>query len=292
MRISSFLMYSNATRNVNKNRQQYLEAQEVLITNRRLNRPSDDPIGAARALELHKRLGGFGQYLRNIDQSRTFLDQTEIALTSVSEALQRIKELAVDINSATSGPAEYQAAAKEVANLFDEILRAANTKVGNRYIFAGYETMSPPFDDLGNYSGGIGDAIEVEINDNAFIQINFTGDEVFKSPIDIFQVVSDVQTAIQSGDQTAISAQLRDISDALDQVLSTLAATGARSNQLDIAETNNFELIEAYTAILSNIEDADIVAATTEFTKCEQIFQATLEVSSRILNQSFLDFFR
>ncbi len=292
MRISTNMMYANANNNVNKNREQYLAAQEVLITQRKINRPSDDPIGAARALELQKRIDAFEQYNRNIEQARQFIDQTEIALSSVTESLERVIELGVDVNSPELGPGEYEAAAQEIENIFDELVRASNTKIGNRYVFAGYETTTAPFDDSGVYSGGIGDSIEVEINDNTYVEINFDGDEVFKNPVDIFAAIEDMRVAVAAGDQDAMSTQLPIVRDALDQIIAKTADIGAKSNRLEAAQFTNEELIGAFDVIISDIVDVDLTEATIDFAKTELIYEATMQVSSKVLNQSFLDFLR
>lgn len=290
MRITTAMMFANATRNITKSQEKYLLAQEPLITQRSINRPSDDPIGAARVLGIHKQIGQIDQYQRNIDQAENFINQTEQALGSVRDSLIRLQEIAVGINDGMAGPGEYAAVAKEVDALYDAILSAANSKISNRYVFAGFETTNAPFDTSGNYLGGIGDEIEIEINNGDFLVINQTGDEVFKGPMDVFQVVTDMRDAIAAGDQDAITANLTPLADALDQILAFTSDIGAKSNRLESARTNNDELTQAYTNIMSNIEDADVVAATAEFAQMEQIYQATLTVSSRVMNQSFLDF--
>lgn len=292
MRISTNMMYLNATINLSKSREQYLNLQEQLVTQKRINRPSDDPVGAARSLDIKKQLSAFEQYNRNINQAQMFMDQTETALEAVRDALMRVKEVAVDINDGLAGQVEYEAIASEVENLYEEILRAANTKVGNRFVFSGYETSTKPFDATGSYNGGVDQPIEVEVNQGAFVQINFDGEEVFKDPVDIFQIVEDMRVAIEAGDQDAITNNLPLVSDALDQVLAITAEIGARSNRVEVALTNNQVLIEGYTSMLSDVEDSDIVQATMNFAEAEQIYAATMEVSSRILQQSFLDFLR
>ena len=292
MRVSTNMLYMNTNFNINRNREQYLNAQEVLITQRRINRPSDDPIGAARALELNKRIDSFNQYNRNIEQARQFVDQTEIAVASVRDSLQRAIELGVDINAPGLSQGELDAAASEMDNLFQEILRAANTQIGNRYVFAGYETASNPFDNNGVYSGGVGDVIEVEINDSTFIAINYCGNDVFKSPSDIFDAIRGMSAAITAGDQDAMASQLVVVRQAFDQILKFSADIGAKTNRLQAAQATNDELKTAYTAIISNIQDVDLAEATVDFAKAEQVYEATMQVSSKVLNQSFLDFLR
>jgi len=292
MRITTSQLFSGAMRNINATREKYLALQESLITQKRINRPSDDPIGATRASSVRTILGRYDQYLRNVNSSRSFVTTMEIALTHVIEDLTRAREIAVDINSGIAGPSSFDAAAQEVRSLFQDVLKNATIKDNRRFVFAGYRTNVEPFDNAGNYLGGVNQDINIEISENNFMTINKDGNEVFKSPIDVFQVLRDLETAIASGDSTQISNMMPQIESALDHVINQRADIGPLTLRLETAESDNYELNEAYTRILSDTEDVDIAKATSDFAFQEQVYQATLLVSSRILNTSLLDFIR
>jgi len=292
IRVSTNMLFMDATRNINQNQRRYLEIQESLVTNRKINRPSDDPVGAARASDIHRYLDSLDQYDRNITQSNTFLSNSEEALSAAKDALDRAKELAVDINGGISSPGNYQSAATEVQNLKEMVLEAANRKIGDRYLFGGYATTTQPFDSSGNYSGGSNQDIEVEIGNNQYVVINQCGDDIFVNGTNIFQVFDNLISALNAGDQTAISNQLPELDKGINQLLQHVADIGSRENKVESAQENVDSLRSSYTSLVSDIEDADVVSATAEFTKQEQVYQATLEVSSRILSTSFLDFIK
>ena len=292
MKISTSQMYFNVTQYVLRNRQMYYESQEPLMTNRSINRPSDDPIGAARILDMRQRIGRLEQFQRNIDQATMFQDQAEIALQQTSNALIRLKEIAVDINDGTAGAGEYAAVAQEIDNLYSEVLKASNTQINGRYVFGGYQTTSAPFNAMGIYSGGIGDQIKLEISENDYIPINYTGQEIFKSPNDLFAVIANLRVAVAAGNQTAIANEIPNLTDCHDQIVSYLADVGSRTNRLEMASSDNEELTTAFQSVLSNLQDTDVVEATVKFQKMEEVYQASMSVSSRVLSQSFLDFLR
>jgi flagellar hook-associated protein 3 FlgL len=266
--------------------------EEQLFTQKRVNRPSDDPVSATRIMDLRKLVAQFDQFDRNISTAEAFVSHTEVALGQVVDRLQRAIELTVDINDGTSGPSEYALAAEEIGDIFKEIVSAANERLGNRYIFGGYETTTVPFDDAGNYLGGpAGQDIEVEIGQGEYMAYNFTGDEVFKGPVDVMQVILDTQAAIASGDQTAISNQLPELEAALDQILRFTTINGARSNRLTSAYEDNIELRDSFIAILSDVEDIDVTAVSSEFAMQEQVLEANRLIASRIMGENFLDFY-
>ncbi|MCZ7587063.1 MAG: hypothetical protein M5R36_29020 [Deltaproteobacteria bacterium] len=128
MKITTSMLFGNATRNINASREKYLQLQEMLITNKRVNRPSDDPVRATRAAKVRNILGGFDQHQRNIGTARSFVNTMEIALTHIADDLSRARELAVDINSADADPAAFQAAAQEVQRLFEDVLRTRTSR--------------------------------------------------------------------------------------------------------------------------------------------------------------------
>ncbi|MCC6158383.1 MAG: flagellar hook-associated protein FlgL [Deltaproteobacteria bacterium] len=291
MRVTTAQLFANASINVNQNRERYMNAQEALITNKKVNRPSDDPVGAARITGTRNQIGRFEQFQRNVGYARNFATLMESALSSVADDLTRARELATDINGGTAATTDFQAAAAEIAGIFQSVLKSANARDDRRYIFAGYETLTPPFDGVGAYSGGTGQSIDIEVTSANFVTINRGGDEVFKGPIDVFQVLTDLEAAIAAGDQTQISALIPQVEDAIEQVVGARSAIGAVTSAIDRAENANSEMNELMNKILSDAEDVDIAKATADFALMEQVYQATLLVSNRVVQQNLLDYF-
>ncbi|MBZ0272060.1 flagellar hook-associated protein FlgL [bacterium] len=292
MRITTNLMYRNATQSINDNRVRYLQMQEQLVSQKRINRPSDDPIGAARAMGVNSILGRFNQFQRNVGSARSFVETTELALSHVIDDLTRARELAIDVNGGNAGALDFEAASHEIGRLYENIVQNANAKDGDRYVFAGYRTNAEPFDDAGNYFGGVNQDIAIEVGEGNFVTINKDGNEVFKGPVDVFQVMTDLKTAIETGDTAQISALIPQVEAALNQAIAQRSDIGATTLRLDAAMEDNDELVEAYTKILSETEDVDIAKATSEFAYREQVYQSSLLVASRVMSQSLLDFIR
>jgi len=291
MRITNNVIFGNTTRYISQNQSEYLKLEEALLTGRRINRPSDDPVGSARSLNVKKTLSALAQLERNLSQAEGFIEQTDLALGNVVDRLLRAIELTTAINGGISGADEYASAATELDGIITEVIRNANMKYGDRYIFSGYSTQTQPFDDLGVYSGGLtGEEIDMEIADGQYLTVNMTGDYTFQGGVDVIQTLIDTRDAIASGDQTAIANQLPLLNNALNQILNRQAENGTKSNRIDIAVDDAAALEEAATAILSDVEDVDTVEYSTRFAQQEQALQAAMLVSSRVLSQNFLDF--
>ena len=290
MRVTTTQMFNAATYNINKNKDKYFQVQEALITQKRINRPSDDPAGASQVSDVKNSMSRIEQYARNIERARSFTDTTEIALSHVIDELNSVLDLAVDINGGISSTVDYEVAALQIDSYFSNMIQSANAKDGDRYVFSGFRTTTAAFDSVGNYMGGSGESIEIEITHDSFLKANLGGDDVFKGPVDVFQSVTDMRNAINASDQDQIKALIPQVKAALDQIIAIRSGIGNKSVRLDAAVENNLSLEEAYTEILANVEDIDIAEATTEYAYQEQVYQATLMVSSQIIQQSILDF--
>src|SRR4051812_25767768 len=117
MRISQKMMADNALRNIQTNQARVDALESQITSGTRITRPSDDPIGAARALSLQESLDQSTQYGRNIDQATSWLNATDSALGSVTDALARSRELAVQAANGALTPSDRTALQAEVTQL-------------------------------------------------------------------------------------------------------------------------------------------------------------------------------
>jgi len=62
--------------------------------------------------------------------------------------------------------------------MYSQAVQIGNRKLGERYIFGGFKTTIPPFDISGEYKGDEGD-MKLQINKDAFVAMNISGDKVF-----------------------------------------------------------------------------------------------------------------
>lgn len=179
MRIADKMGYNQVTTNLQKNRTDMSDLQNQAATQKRITKPSDDPSAAARVLNARTDERGSKQFVKNVDVARSFLEFTDQSLSELTESLTRAKELAIaQANDAGASPDTRRAVAAEIEQLYNQAVQIGNRKLGERYIFAGYRTTKPPFDISGEYHGDDGD-MKVQINKDAFVAMNISGDKVF-----------------------------------------------------------------------------------------------------------------
>ena len=102
------------------------------------------------------------------------------ALEELSEILSKAKEIAVGQASDLYNKDIRQSIAREINQLRNQAIGIGNRRFANRYLFSGHKTLTRPFGKNGEYFGDDG-KINLEIDKDFFVPINFTGNEIFFS---------------------------------------------------------------------------------------------------------------
>lgn len=179
MRIADKMALQQVQTSLGKNRLEMHNLQEQSSTQRRINKPSDDPLGATRVLSARAEERNQKQYIKSLEIAKDFLNFTEQSLGEVGELLSKAKEIALNqASEASANSGTRRVAANEVEQLLNQTMQVANAKLGDRYIFGGYRTNQAPFTKEGNYAGDDGE-IKIQVNKDAYITMNVPGDKIF-----------------------------------------------------------------------------------------------------------------
>ncbi|MEN7342249.1 MAG: flagellar hook-associated protein FlgL [Pseudomonadota bacterium] len=158
------------------------ELQQQLATGRQILRPSDDPLGASRTLEIQDSISRLDQFERNNELATNRLRLKESSLATTTEYLQRARELALQAANATQTNETRGFIAAELRGLLDGILAVANTRDdGGQYLFGGFQTGQTPFTRTASgfqYNGDQGRR-EVQIGQSRRIVDAEPGDRIF-----------------------------------------------------------------------------------------------------------------
>lgn len=163
---------------LNKAKRKLENLQTQGSTLKKLTKPSDDPVGNIEVLTLSSRKSDNEQYMRNIQYGLMNLNIVEQSLDQLTEIMNKAKELAIQQASDFYDPEIRGGVATEVKQLRNHAMAIANKRVGQKYIFAGYNTLQQPFNQDGSYNGDKGH-ITLEISKDFFVPINMHGEEIF-----------------------------------------------------------------------------------------------------------------
>lgn len=141
MRITNRMMQNNALNNVGINKSQMTTLDTQLSTQKKINRPSEDPIIAIRALRLRTSLNEVTQYLeKNIPDANSWLDVTEGALTEADSIISDVYEYCVQGSTTTLSTNERKIISDALKELRSSLYSQGDVDYAGRYVFTGYRT--------------------------------------------------------------------------------------------------------------------------------------------------------
>lgn len=179
MRIADKMAFNQVNQNLTKNRSDMADLQNQAATQKRINKPSDDPLASARVLTARTEERGNSQFIKNINNAKSFLEFSDQSLGELTEILVRAKELAVSQANDASGNEESRlVTASEIEQIYNQSIQIGNRKLGERYIFGGQKTQTTPFTQFGEYRGNDGD-MKIQTQKDSFVAMNLPGSKVF-----------------------------------------------------------------------------------------------------------------
>jgi len=117
---------------------------EQISSQKKVNRPSDDPVGMGKILDYRNSLSSIEQYKTNIDNANTWATMTETCLEDIKDLITQAKQIGMDFTNDEQKTAQ----AESIRQIMEAIMASANTKLGNRYLFSGSMTDTQPFSDV------------------------------------------------------------------------------------------------------------------------------------------------
>ena len=182
MRVSTRGAYLNGLEAIQRLQQALDQTQRQISSGRRIQNPSDDPIGSSRAIELREAISRIEQFDRNANIVGNRLSQEEAALNSVNNILQRVRELALQANNATQSNESRGLIAIELREHVENLVQLANQQDGNGgYLFAGNLENTQPVTRMGTnfaYNGDQGQRL-IQIGEGRQVPDSDPGSRVF-----------------------------------------------------------------------------------------------------------------
>ena len=301
-RTTQKMMTRRSLVNINHSETRVLKLQEQLATGQRVNSPSDDPLAARRAIDASSHVQKNTQYIANITTSSSYLTETESALTTVENILQRANELTLQGANDTYSQTDRAQNAIEINQLLENMLTESNHLTNDRFVFGGNRTRTQPFTATRNANSeitavaynGNDEKILVEANEDTLIPINETGEDIFLQTSagtnNIFQTLINIRDHLRAGNTTALTTDLTELKNERSQVEVAISRNGSIQNRMDQIEEN----LRSYNLQLASVKsdniDADYAELTVQLNIEMNSLQGALSVGARILQSSLLDY--
>jgi flagellar hook-associated protein 3 FlgL len=307
MRITNNFIQANALANLQTNMQRMSESQQQVSSGLRIQKASDDPAGASRAIQTRGSIRALDQYQRNISLANTRAATEETALSQLGDILTRAKQLAMSQGTGTADANTRATTKVEVDQLLQAAIQLGNTQDGDEYLFGGKWGDQAPFDasqtaqspyyvsldpdtGLPREPSGVN---QTEISAGRYMQATHDGKQVLidSGVIAALKELSDA-LANTSTPQSAIQTSLGSIDSAFDNLQVLIGENGARVNQLDVTSANLAAFSINLKTLKSDVEEVDIEQAVTELVSRQTAYQAAMLATSRVMGLTLADYLR
>jgi flagellar hook-associated protein 3 FlgL len=183
MRISTNMLYDLGVGGIQQQTSALIKTQQQVATGRRILTPQDDPVGAARVLEVSQSKSLNEQYDVNTDSATSSLGLEESALASIGSLIQDARTLAINAGNPTLDHNNLASLATDLRGRYQELLGIANSTDGNgQYMFSGYKGSTTPFAETAPgsvvYNGDQGQRL-MQISPSRQIAVSDAGADVF-----------------------------------------------------------------------------------------------------------------
>jgi flagellin len=249
----------NAQRNLNSSQASLATSMQRLSSGLRINSAKDDAAGLAIAERMNAQVRGMNVAIRNANDGISLSQTGEGALSKVGDALQRMRELAVQSRNATNSSSDKDSLNKEFHELQSEIGRVLGGTSFNGKKILGADATAMTFQ----------------------IGANTTADDTVSITTEDMTANSDITAVTGSSaviDATATSGDIATVIDNLDTAINTIndqrATFGASQNRFDAIISNLQSSVESQSAARSRIMDADFASETANMSRAQILQQA------------------
>jgi flagellin len=257
--INTNVVSLNAQRNLNMSQTSLATSMQRLSSGLRVNSAKDDAAGLAIAERMNAQVRGMNVAMRNANDGISMAQTAEGALSKVSDALQRMRELAVQARNSTNSDSDKDSLNKEFSQLQKEITRVIGGTTFNGKHILGADATTMHFQVGANTTTD--DVVDVSTTN-------------LNSDADVSAVTGNTVVIDSSASFSDIGSIIDDIDTALDTVNNQRATFGATQSRFDAIISSLQQGVENQSAARARIMDADFAQETANLSRAQILQQA------------------
>ncbi|MBL8334577.1 MAG: flagellin FliC [Rubrivivax sp.] len=257
--INTNIVSLNAQRNSSASQMSLTTSMQRLSSGLRVNSAKDDAAGLAIAERMSAQVRGMNVAIRNANDGISMAQTAEGALAKVGDALQRMRELAVQARNGTNSDSDKNSLNKEFSELQNEIKRVLGGTAFNGKNILGADGTDFTFQ------------IGANTTDDDVITVSF---EDMTSNTDVSSVTVNSASIGSTADATAIASVINSIDTALDTINDKRATFGATQSRFEAVISNLQVAVENQSSARSRIVDADFAVETANLSRAQILQQA------------------
>lgn len=292
-RITTLMTSNQILSEINSSQVALANTEQELSSGKTINEPSDNPYGAALAVQLGGQLSQLNDYNNNITDGQAWTQTATSALNSIQAQVQRAQELVVQAGNGTMSASDLSDIGGEINQIVSQIKGDANTQYNGQYVFSGTSTSTAPYDSSGNYQGS-STMVTRQIGPNASATVSVDLSSVLgtSSSTGLLSTLSNIATQLTTDTGTAAlnTTDLANLKSGLDSLSTLQTQLGTSTDQMAMAASTISDMQTSVTSDLSNDEDVNMATAETTYSNEEAAFEAALKAGASIVQSSLMDF--
>ncbi len=322
MRVTNTGLISTQIYQTQRNLQRMGKLNEQLNTGKEINRVSDDPYKARRIMGLKNEIAYTEKYNENIDEVSGWLDNTDATLDKTGMILNDFKESILQVGNGAYSETEMKSIAKEMDEKVKQLGDVLNNAYGDKYLMAGTELEEPPIiinegpptqleinpnirpEDLQarlnieiseninvDYSFSVDDILGIERDANGNITSNGFLDTINNISTTMNDIANGVDVEENKNKLLFNDDSLKtELDDFFNYTVNIRTEVGTNMEKLEkVKDLNDNNLLEME-KLLSVNQDTDYAEKLVEYSTAQMIYQASLKVSSKLIQPTLMDF--
>lgn len=310
MRIANSSMIRNNMYDNQENLQRTDKLNRQISTGKVINKVSDDPYKAIKIMNLKNEIKYTEKYNYNIDEAVGWMNNTDSSLEEVGTVLGDIKDEIIKLGNGTYSAEEMKSIRAEMNEKIKELGETLNTSHGGNHMFGGSDVEDLPIIieekdgiaklTLNSKSNSqdlraiISEGIDIDYNVSAKELLNKDGKNLLESINKLSRAMNDI---VNDKDVEANKAQvLGTIKDDIDTLFNhsvdIRTSFGVKVNTAEKIKELNDENIMNMKDVLSLTQDTDKVSTYIELKSAELIYQMSVQVGSRLIQPSIMDYLK
>jgi len=284
-----------------------------IASGKKILAPSDNTLGAVKALRVGELIKDIETYNRNITNAKNVLDVAESTLGNIVETAQEVRpEIVRILNLGVLDKEDAEVLKDYFKGMRDYIIKTANIKIGDSSLFAGVKSQVDAFDDNGIYQGAT-EETTVPVAGNVELNTNFNGKEYLgvnekTNKLVLVEALDKIIQLIDLGDLSDINKPTIDVKVngkdygkvtvleafdiGLDAVSQHRSMVGEQMVVADNLKAQHEAMKINLKELKSSIEDADFSETITHLEQARTAYQALLASIAQNKELSLLNYMR
>jgi flagellar hook-associated protein 3 FlgL len=299
-RITNAMVTGSTLTDINSALAAMERSESELSSGKSILKPSDNPYGASRSVELQSTLDGLKSYANNVQDGTSWVNTASSAMQSIDDVGQRVRELLVESSSGVNNQTDLNGIADEVDQLTEAVKQDANTQYAGQYVFSGTATDVAPYEsgaedtfkgNTASVTRAIAPGASVNVTSNLSSVLGNGQTPGDGKLLDVLRTISqNLRSGTPEGLKALSGEDLTKLESSIDSLTQLQASAGSVTDQMRVAGSRIEDLQVTTTETLSNTQDADIAKTSITFSNQQAAYDAALRAGASIVQESLLEF--